>query len=216
MSRPPSEMPPPPGRTPGQGPERRPGDRPPPSSPPPAWARILPWLLILALIAVFALPSITTGSGSSKDLSYSAFLNHVENGDVKSVEFNKDTGDINGKFNTDVGGTKSFTSSGPKDDFQQNTVGLLRKKHVNLTYTQNSSNFLLDLLPLFLPVLLIIGFFVWMGRRQAAGMGAVFAVGVGKAATPSSAATTSSIDAGRSSGRFCSICVSSTVFASST
>src|SRR6266516_4012349 len=91
MSRPPSEMPPPPGRTPGQGPERRPGDRPPPSSPPPAWARILPWLLILALIAVFALPSITTGSGSSKDLSYSAFLNHVNNSNVNSVQSKKNT-----------------------------------------------------------------------------------------------------------------------------
>jgi cell division protease FtsH len=132
-------------------------------------------------VAVFALPSITDTTAGAKELTYSQFIDRVEAGDVASVEFNKDTGDITGKFKQPVDGTKDFVSSGPAQDFQENTVDLLQEQGVDLTYTQESSNFFLDLIPLLLPVMLIIAFFVWMGRRQAAGMGAVMNIGRSRA-----------------------------------
>ncbi len=180
MSRPPSDMPP--GRRPPGGPERRPGERTPPANPPPSWARMLPWLLILALVGVFALTNVFSGGNSSaKNLTYTQFLQAVDRGNVKKVTFNKSNGDISGTFNDSVSGTKSFSSSGPTNDLQASTVKELQTKGVDFQYTQTSSNLFLSLLPLLLPVLLLIGFFVWMARRQQGQMGAVMNIGRSRA-----------------------------------
>jgi cell division protease FtsH len=180
MSRPPSDMPP--GRRPSGGPERRPGERPPAGNPTPSWARMLPWLLILGVVGVFALMSVFSGGGSSaKGLTYTQFLQAVDRGDVKKVTFNKSNGDITGTFNDSVSGTKSFTSSGPTNDLQASTVKELQTKGVDFQYTQTSSNLFLSLLPLLLPVVIIIAFFVWMARRQQGQMGAVMNIGRSRA-----------------------------------
>jgi cell division protease FtsH len=180
MSRPPSDMPP--DRRPPGGPERQPGERPPPANPPPSWARMLPWLLILALVGVFALTNVFSGgSSSAKNLTYTQFLQAVDRGNVKKVTFNKSNGDISGTFNDSVSGTKSFSSSGPTNDLQASTVKELQTKGVDFQYTQTSSNLFLSLLPLLLPVLLLIGFFVWMARRQQGQMGAVMNIGRSRA-----------------------------------
>ncbi len=180
MSRPPSDTPP--GRRPSGGPERRPGERPPPANPPPSWARMLPWLLILALVGVFALTNVFSGGGSSaKGLTYTQFLQAVDRGDVKKVTFNKSNGDITGTFNNSVSGTKSFTSNGPANDLQSATVKELQTKGVDLQYTQTSTNFFLSLLPLLLPLLLIIGLFVYLSRRAQGQMGAVMNIGRSRA-----------------------------------
>ena len=180
MSRPPSDMPP--GRRPASGPERRPGERQPPANPPPSWARMLTWLLILALVGIFALTNVFSGGGSSaKSLTYTQFLQAVDRGDVKKVTFNKSNGDITGTFNDSVSGTKSFTSSGPTNDLQASTVKELQTKGVDFQYTQTNTNFFVSLLPLLLPVLLIIGLFVWIARRQQGQMGAVMNIGRSRA-----------------------------------
>ena len=179
MSRPPSEMPQ--GRRPSGGPERRPGEGKTPP-PPPSWARMLPWLLIFALVGVFALTNVfSSGTSGAKEITYSRFLGDVEAGRVDKVEFNKSSGEITGEFKSELGGSKEFTSSGPANDFQENTVTLLQEKGVDLEYTETSSNFFLDLIPLLLPVLLIIGFFVWMSRRAQGQMGAVMNIGRSRA-----------------------------------
>ena len=178
MSRPPSEMPP--GRRPSGGPERRPDGRSAP--PPPSWARMLPWLLILALVGVFALTNVfSTSSSSAKSLTYTQFLQAVDRGEVKKVSFNRSNGDITGDFKGVVGGAKSFTTNGPANDLQSQTVKDLQTHGVNLQYTSSSSNFFLALLPLMIPVLLIIGFFVWMNRRAQGQMGAVMNIGRSRA-----------------------------------
>ncbi len=79
-----------------QPPERRPT---PPSgggsSPSLRW---VPWI-VLALIAAAFIVSSLAGSGSSKaDLTYSEFTTAVDNGNVKSIDFNKSSGAISGKF----------------------------------------------------------------------------------------------------------------------
>jgi cell division protease FtsH len=143
---------------------------------------MLPWLLILALVGVFALTNVFSGgSSSAKDLTYTQFLQAVDRGQVKKVTFNKSNGDITGTFNDSVSGTKSFTSSGPANDLQSSTVKALQTKNVDLQYTQTNSNFFLSLLPLFLPVLLIIGFFLYMSRRAQGQMGAVMNIGRSRA-----------------------------------
>jgi cell division protease FtsH len=179
MSRPPSEMPP--GR-PAGGPERRPDGRPATPSGPPSWTRVLPWLLILALVGVFALTNVfSIDNSSSKELTYSKFIDSVQAEKVKSVEYDPDTGQITGEFEQEVDGSKDFTSEGPTNDLPASSLKILKENGVNLDYKREGSNFLLDLIPLLLPALLIIGFFVWMSRRAQGQMGAVMNIGRSKA-----------------------------------
>jgi cell division protease FtsH len=144
---------------------------------------MLPWLLVLALVAVFAFANVfSSGSGDAKELTYSQFVNQVEDGNVKKVTFNKSDGSIEGEFTSEHGGTTDFTSSGPANDFQENTVTKLEEHNVDLEYTETGSNFLTDLIiPLLLPVLLIVGVIIFIQRRQAGQMGAVMNIGRSRA-----------------------------------
>jgi len=179
MSRPPSEMPQ--GRRPAGGPERRPDGR-PGANPPPSWARMLPWLLILALVAVFALTNVFSGSSSSaKSLTYSQFVTAVNKGEVKKVTFNRSNGGISGDFNGTVDGAKSFTSNGPANDLQGAVVADLQARGVDLVYTSSSTNIFLELLPELILILAIVGIFIWMSRRAQGQMGAVMNIGRSRA-----------------------------------
>src|ERR1017187_10166933 len=115
MSRPPSEMPP--GRRPPGGPERRPDGRSPQKTSPPSWTRMLPWLLILAVVGVFALTNVFSSGGSSaKNLTFTQFVQAVDKGEVNKVTFDKTNGNISGVFANTVSGEKNFTTSGPAND----------------------------------------------------------------------------------------------------
>ena len=143
--------------------------------------RFLPWLLLLALVAVFVLPSISSGGGGAKDLTYSQFTNAVKKDEVKSIEFDPSNGDISGTFKAEQGGTKDFTSSGPNNDLSSSTRTLLANHDVELKYKRAGSNFLLQLLPLLLPLLLIVGVLVWMSRRAGAQAAGLMSIGRSRA-----------------------------------
>src|SRR5215510_11221763 len=105
MSRPPTE--PPPGRrSDGSPPDRRPPSAPPPRSA--SWLRYLPWALVLLLIAVFFIPQLSARDTGAKELTYSQFVTAVENGQVKSVDYNKSNGDIKGEYHGTVNGATEF------------------------------------------------------------------------------------------------------------
>ncbi len=179
MSRPPSDMPP--GRRPAGGPDRRPDGRSTPN-PPPSWARMLPWLVILALVAVVAATSVFSSSSSSaKGLTFSQFVSAVDKGEVKKVTFNRSNGDISGDFNGTVDGAKSFTSNGPANDLQSNLVQTLQSRGVDLVYTSSSPSLLSTYLPIIIFVLLLVGLFYWMSRRAQGQMGAVMNIGRSRA-----------------------------------
>ncbi|MEX0947509.1 MAG: ATP-dependent zinc metalloprotease FtsH [Acidimicrobiia bacterium] len=179
MSRPPNEMPQ--GRRSAGGPDRRPGDRQGPPAPAP-WARTLPWILIALLIGVFALTNVFSAETSgAKELTFSEFRDEVGAGRVKKVEFDTTTGDITGQFRTAQDDTKDFTSKGPAQDLPEAVVDELEEQNVDLEYTTPTSNFFLDLLPLMLPILVIVGLFMWMSRRAQGQMGAVMNIGRSRA-----------------------------------
>ena len=121
-------------------------------------------------------------SSSSADLTYSEFVSAVDAGNVKSIEFNKSTGEIKGVFNEAQGGKKEFTSSGPKDDLPAAELRTLKAKDVDIKYVDTGSNLLGDILLWVLPLVLIVGLFVWLSRRAAQGqMGAVMNIGRSRA-----------------------------------
>src|SRR5262249_36773964 len=118
----------------------------------------------------------------AKQLTFSQFMKAVENGQVKSVTYNKSNGDIKGEYRGTVDGATQFTTSGPSDDLPDSTLSALQEQNVTLEYTSDKPNVFLDsILPLMLPVLILVGLFVWMMRRGASQATGLMSIGRSRA-----------------------------------
>jgi cell division protease FtsH len=131
----------------------------------------VPWIVLALIAAAFLVSSLASSSSSKADLTYSEFTKAVDAGNVKSIEFNKSTGAINGVFKTPVDSKKEFSSSGPKDDLPAAELRALQQKNVDVKYVDQGSNVLGDILLWVLPLVLIVGLFVWLSRRAVMNIG---------------------------------------------
>ncbi len=187
---PPPPPPPPPGRSHGQQrrsePDRKPTDR-KPTDPSPSgsgrgpgsWPKWTIWVLVGVLAAAFLVPSLWP-SDSGESLEYSEWRTEVIAGNISSAVIDNGSGRITGEFtNGDKYSTTGDGATGVSDDDRQ----LLVDNEVTYEFKAPSSNWLLGILSIFLPVLLIIGFFVWMQRRAQGQMGGVMSIGRSKAKT---------------------------------
>jgi len=188
---PPPPPPPPPGRGPaGGGPPRNPferGDRRPnqqdgeqPRRPGfPRWALyVLAGVLAIGLLV----PSMWPRS-EGDDISYSEFIQHVQADEVASIEINNSSGTISGEFE----GGGEFRTTGPGEGrLSEADLAMLRENGVDYDFKTPSNNWFLSIAGLLLPVMLIIGFFVWMQRRAAGQMGNVMSIGRSRAKAYSS------------------------------
>jgi cell division protease FtsH len=143
--------------------------------------RWVPWVVLGLIAAAFLVSSLANSGGSKNDLSYTQFVKAVTTGEVKSVEFNKSTGAIDGKYKGTVNGNTEFTSSGPKDNLPGSTRSALADQNVNLKYVDSSSSLFTDILLWVLPLALIFGLFIWFSRRAQGQMGAVMNIGRSRA-----------------------------------
>ena len=132
----------------------------------------------IVMIAMFAATRVE--SSSRNEIEYSEFLAKVESGDVKEATWDNSTTIITGTLDD---GTK-FQTTGPVTP-DEATMALLRS-NTKLTFHTNQPNLLTDLIPVFLPILLLIGFFVWMQRRAQGQMGGIMSIGRSRAKTYSS------------------------------
>ncbi len=176
---PPPPPPPPPGRTPGGRGQQQPGQQPERGGRRPlgaGWPRWTIPVLLVVLIAAFALPRIWPSSDADK-ISFTEFITKVEAGDVKSAELSNDSNAISGEL-TD--GTK-FSTTAPNTFPNVDETKLLQDKGVDFKAKTPESNWLLSWAGLLLPLVLIIGFFVWMQRRAAGQMGNVMSIGRSRA-----------------------------------
>src|SRR4051812_1050516 len=144
------------------------------------WPRWALWAALGALLLVVLLVGIPGGT-DSKAISYAELTDRVSNGLVRSVDINAETGHIEGVLTS---GTK-FTSEGPTQ-LPDDDLKLLRSKNVDVKFHKTTQNVFTSLLPILLPVLLIIGFFVWMQRRAQGQVGSIMQIGRSKARTYSS------------------------------
>jgi cell division protease FtsH len=136
---------------------------------------LLPFGLILTALLLFA-PAMAGGRTTAID--YSDLLGRVNAGKVASVSIN-DKGAVDGKL-TDGG---SFTSQIPTALDSSTLATRLEAKGVAVKGTQTGSSWISVLLS-FLPLLLLVGFFVWTGRqtrRQLSGGGALGGIGRSRA-----------------------------------
>ena len=148
--------------------------------------RWLPFLLIGIVITAFlALNLGDSNAKPSATITYSQFSDYVGQGRIKSVSLDPATGSMNGEFtksgSAKQDGAEVFTSSGPNDAFPDSVVREMKKEGVDYTYKRESSNAFFQAIIYLLPVLLIIGFFVWMNRRAQGQMGSMMSIGRSRA-----------------------------------
>ena len=173
-----SEMPPPPppprspsSRNPIKGlRDNKPGaDGKPPV---PKWAI---WAIIAAVV-VLAFGSQLFSQPTGEKLSYTEFLVQVKNGDVKKVTINNASNIISGTLQS---GDK-FTTTGAVA-LSDADESLLKQMGVDYDYKTPQANWISSLLPVVLPFLFVMGFFVWMQRRAMGQAGSIMSVGRSKA-----------------------------------
>ncbi|HUF99962.1 MAG TPA: ATP-dependent zinc metalloprotease FtsH [Ilumatobacter sp.] len=182
---PPPPPPPPPGRgrPTGSPPGRRnsprfdsgDGERRPEGSSP-NWKRWWPWVAVGAFVAIFAIPTYL-GGDEGDVITYSEFMTMVDNGLVRSADIENGTGKITGELTNGDEYVTTGSGEGPNETDRE----LLDSNGVDVDFKNPSSNWLLSVIGLMLPVMLIIGFFVWMQRRAQGQMGSVMSIGRSRA-----------------------------------
>ena len=139
----------------------RDNDRPPaPAGPPPPRWRM--WLLpvgIFITLLLFLVPHMS--STTTKNFSYSKFLSQVTSGDVRTASVNP-----GGAITGTLKGGDDYTSQIPTAINDTQLAPTLRAHGVDVTGVGQGSALLTDLLS-FLPLLLFVAFFIWIGRRSA-------------------------------------------------
>jgi cell division protease FtsH len=135
------------------------------------------WIVIGLLL--FALFSLYQGqsliSKSTNEISYSEFLDKVNNGNVKSVNVTLNTGTISAK--TSDG--KLLTTFGP---LMEDDLKLIRSKNVEIVFAPpQSDSILASLLISWLPILLIVGVWFFIMRQMQSGTGKAMGFGKSKA-----------------------------------
>jgi cell division protease FtsH len=132
--------------------------RAPAPPPPPRW-RV--WLLPAGILITFLLLSLVhTSNTPTKNFTYSKFLSQVEAGDVRTASVNP-SGGVTGTLK----GGDNYTSQIPTAIDDRQLAPTLKAHNVNITGVGQGSALLADLLS-FLPLLLFIAFFIWIGRRN--------------------------------------------------
>jgi cell division protease FtsH len=120
------------------------------------------WLLPAGVVITLILLSIPhTSSTPTKNFSYSKFVSEVEAGDVHTASVNP-SGAITGTLK----GGDDYTSQIPTAITDTQLAPTLKAHAVDVTGVGAGSDILGDLLA-FVPLLLFIAFFIWMGRRSA-------------------------------------------------
>ena len=156
---------------PGESKDRTPAPAPPR---PPRWRM---WLLpagVLITLVLLSLPHMT--STPTKNFSYSKFLSEVESGDVRTASVNTGGG-ITGALKSG----DNYTSQIPTAVTDTQLAPTLKAHNVDITGVGQGSALLADLLS-FVPLLLLVAFFIWMGRRSARQLaGGIMGIGSSRA-----------------------------------
>ena len=138
----------------------------------PKWAI---WAIVAAVV-VLAFGSQFFAPATGEKISYTEFLAQVRSGDVASITINNSTNIISGEF--DNGGKFTTTGAVNMSDADEE---LLKDMGVDYDFTTPQPNWITSLLPIVLPFIFVIAFFVWMQRRAMGQAGNIMSVGRSKA-----------------------------------
>lgn len=138
----------------------------------PKWAV---WALIAVAAALIVGPRFIPTSTATK-FTYTEFLEAVSNGQVTSVKINNLSNIISGELTS--GDTFTTTGAVTLSDADEQ---LLKSRNVDYDYSTPQGNFFTSLIPILLPFLLIMGFFIWMQRRAMGQAGSIMSIGRSRA-----------------------------------
>ena len=138
----------------------------------PKWAI---WAIVAAVV-VLAFGSQLFATPTGDKLTYTEFLVQVKNGDVKQVSINNSTNVISGTLQS---GAK-FTTTGAVN-LSDADEQLLKQMGVDYDFKTPQANWISSLLPIVLPFVFVIAFFMWMQRRAMGQAGSIMSVGKSKA-----------------------------------
>jgi cell division protease FtsH len=144
------------------------------------------WLLIIVLVmlGIYAYsyfnPGNNTNTSQVDQLTYNAFYDQINQGNVKTATFNGQT-DIIGEFRSPVGKyTQYHVIQLPNGDPQLSTL-LMAKDVTFTTQPQQDNSFWINVLFLVVPWVLIIGLFIFLSRRAGQGQQGIFSFGKSRA-----------------------------------
>jgi cell division protease FtsH len=146
----------------------------------------MPYVLVGLVVAVVLFWKVAPGTSPARaSLQYSQFTELVKEDHIQAIKYDQSSGKITGKFVTGFtqDGHTEFTAQGPisSTGLPAADLALLSKHNVALDYKPKSSDWFGAFLIYFLPIILIIGFFIWMSRRAQGQMGAVMNIGRSRA-----------------------------------
>ena len=138
----------------------------------PRWAT---WAIVAVVVLLIAGPRIWPTS-TATSFTYTEFLELVKQGQVQQVEINNLSNQISGTLKD--GGEFVTTGAVALSDADET---LLKEKGVDYDYSTPQGNFFTNLIPLFLPFILIMGFFFWMQKRAMGQAGSIMSIGRSRA-----------------------------------
>jgi cell division protease FtsH len=138
----------------------------------PRWAI---WAIVAAVITIGVGAQMFTTTTGEK-LSYTEFLQQVRNGSVQKVTINNATNTITGTLSD--GSKFSTTGAVTLSDADEQ---LLKQMGVDYDYKTPQANWFTSLVPIVLPFLFVIAFFMWMQRRAMGQQGNIMSIGRSKA-----------------------------------
>ena len=133
------------------------------------------WAIIAAVLAL-GVGSQMFAADTGERLSYTEFLEQVRAGKVERVTLNNATNTITGTL-TD-GSKFSTTGAVQLSDADEQ---LLKERGVDYDYKTPQANWFTSLVPIILPFLFVIAFFMWMQRRAMGQQGNIMSIGRSKA-----------------------------------
>jgi cell division protease FtsH len=157
-----------------------PRDRPPAPAPPspPRWRILLLVLGVLVSLTLFIRPAMG-GGVPTRPLTFTDFVNQVNTNQVRTATINP-TGHVRGSL-TDGDSYVSQIPTALRDD---QLAAELQNHHVQVAGSVTGGVSALGVIGSLLPLLLLVGFFVWTGRRTRRALaGGVLGVGRSKAKT---------------------------------
>ena len=142
------------------------------------WPRWTILVLLAVVVGAIGLQFIASSTPSNQ-ITYGEFINDLTGNNVKNATFDNANGHISGTLNDG----SNFSTTGPIKPTDADQA-LFTEKGVK--YSSPTESIWSTLIPLLLPVLLLIGFFMWMQRRASGQMGGIMSIGKSKAKTYSS------------------------------
>jgi cell division protease FtsH len=134
------------------------------------------WIVIaLLLFALFSLFQGQVGHSTSSEISYSDFLDKANAGSIQSMVISGET--ISAKLNDG----STITTTGPLI-YYENQLNELRAKNIQITFrTAQSDSFMTNALVYWLPMVLLVGVWIFFIRQMQAGSGKAMGFGKSKA-----------------------------------